>query len=127
MRLLLDTSVVLGPPVEFDAGEVALSTVTLAEIHFGVMVSRTAETRALRLRQLARVERSFDALPVDEEVAEAYGRVAAAVSALGRNPRSRTADLLIAATAAVHDAELWTRNAADLGGLDDIVRIHPVP
>ena len=124
MRILLDTSVLLGPdpgPVE---GEVAISAVSLAELHFGVLVARTDATRAERLRRLAVVERTFDALPIDEVVAREYGRLAAAVVAAGRKPRARMADLLIAATAVAHDATLWTRNAADLAGLAELVLVH---
>jgi predicted nucleic acid-binding protein len=35
-------------------------------------------------------------------------------------------DLLIAATAHAHSARLYTRNAADLAGLEELVEILPV-
>jgi predicted nucleic acid-binding protein len=71
-------------------------------------------------------ERSFAALPVEESVAASYGRLAAAVVASGRRPRSRVMDLLIAATAHAHSARLYTRNADDLAGLEDLIDIVSV-
>ena len=124
MRVLLDTSVLLGPdPGPVDA-DFAISAVSLAELHFGVLVARSAEVRAERLRRLALIEKTFDALPVDDAVARAYGRLAAAVAQTGRQPRARVADLLIAATAVSQQATLWTRNAKDLAGLEGLVEIH---
>jgi predicted nucleic acid-binding protein len=127
MRILLDTSMLLGPdpgPIE---GEIAISAVSLAELHFGVLVARSEATRAERLRRLAVVERTFDALPVDDVVAREYGRLAAAVVAARRKPRARMADLLIAATALAHDATLWTSNPADFVGLSELVRVETPP
>jgi toxin FitB len=63
-------------------------------------------------------------LPLDDAVARSYGRLAAAVAAAGRQPRARVADRLIAATARTHDAELWTRNPDDLGGLESLLTVR---
>jgi hypothetical protein len=82
--------------------------------------------RSERLRRLLVVQRKFDALPVDDAVAASYGQVAAAVVDAGRQPRARSMDLLIAATAHAHSARLCTRNADDFDGLGDLVDIVPV-
>lgn len=123
MRAVLDTGVLLGPAPERLEGELAISSASLAELHFGVLVGRTDAQRAERLRRLGLIERTFAALPIDAGVARQYGRPAAAVAASGRQPRARVMDLLIAATAAAHGARLYTRNPADLAGLEDLVDV----
>ncbi len=126
MRALLDTSVVIATGVGKLEGELAISAATLAELHFGVLVARDAATRADRLRRLSVLQRQFDALPLDEAVAASYGEIAAAVLQVGRQPRARTMDLLIAATAHAHSARLYTRNPSDFVGADKHVEIVPV-
>jgi toxin FitB len=124
VRVLLDTSVLLGPEPDIGDAEVAISVISLAELHFGVFVASTPTVRAERLRRLGLIEKTFDALPVDDAVARQYGHLAAAVVQAGRQPRARVADLLIAATARTHDAELWTRNLDDRTGLESLLTIR---
>ena len=126
MRTLLDTSVLFATDVPPLDGELAISAASLAELHFGVMVTSDSSVRAERLRRLTTLQRTFDALPIDDDVAASYGRLAAAVVATGRQRRSRAFDLLIAATAHAHGARLYTRNADDFAGADEFVEIVPV-
>ena len=109
-------------------GELAVSVASLAELQFGVLVAKTAEARAIRLARLSAIQRRFDPLPVDEAVADSYARLAARVVEVGRRPRARVMDmdLLIAATAHAHGAVVYTRNAGDLAGLDDLVTIQTI-
>lgn len=120
---MLDTSVVLAAGIGPLAGDLAISAATLAELHFGVLVTADAGVRAERLRRLSVLQHQFDALPVDEAVAASYGQLAAAVVAAGRRPRPRTMDLLTAATAHAHSARLYTRNPDDLRGADKLVEV----
>lgn len=120
---VLDTSVVIATDTAPIAGVLAISSATLAELHFGILTARSPEVRAQRLRRLADLQRQFDALPIDDVVAASYGQIAAAVSAAGRQPRRRTMDLLIAATAHAHGARLATRNPDDLLGTADLVDV----
>ncbi|WP_432483502.1 type II toxin-antitoxin system VapC family toxin [Kineococcus esterisolvens] len=122
----MDTSVVIAHDIGPLPGELAISSATLAELHFGVLVTVDPAVRAERLRRLSLLQRRFDALPLDEAVAASYGQLAAAVVAAGRQPRGRTMDLLIAATAHAHDARLYTRNAGDLKGADELVEVVSV-
>ena len=126
MRAVLDTSVVIATQVAPLDGELAISAVTLAELHFGVLVARTRDIRAERLRRLVILERTFDALPVDEAVAASYGQIASAVVETGRKPRAGSRDLLIAATAHAHSARLYTRNIDDFVGLGRLVDVVTV-
>lgn len=126
MRAVLDTSVVIAHDVPVLDGELAISAATLAELHFGVLVTTDPATRAERLRRLTLLQHRFNALPVDEAVAASYGMLAATVARCGRQPRARAMDLLIAATAHAHDARLYTRNGEDLRGLAEHLEIVPV-
>lgn len=126
MRAILDTSVVIATDIGPLPGELAISTVTLAELHFGVLVASNGDLRAERLRRLSILERRFDALPLDEAVAASYGNLAAAVVEAGRQPRARSMDLLIAATAHAHSARLYTRNAEDFRGADRLIDVTAV-
>ncbi|MDP8959792.1 MAG: type II toxin-antitoxin system VapC family toxin [Actinomycetota bacterium] len=112
-RGILDTSVVIARTVAGLPGESAISVATLAELHFGVHVARSAELRKGRLHRLAEIEQRFDALPIDDAVARSYGSLAHDVVAAGREPRARTMDILVAATAHAHGLPLYTRNADD--------------
>lgn len=124
VRALLDTSVVIATDVGRLDGELAISCVTLAELHFGVLVAKNLDDRAERLRRLLLLQRRFDALPLDEAVAASYGQIAAAVVGAGRQPRARSMDLLIAATAHAHSARLYTRNIDDFEGLADLIEVR---
>ncbi|CUU60582.1 hypothetical protein Ga0074812_14260 [Parafrankia irregularis] len=122
-RGILDTSVLVATDIAPIPGELAISVISIAELHFGVLVAKTSEARANRLARLSALQRRFDPLPLDDAVADSYGRLAARVVEIGRQPRARTMDLLIAATAHAHQASVYTRNAADLTGLEDLIEI----
>lgn len=125
-RGILDTSVLIATDITPIPGQLAISAVSLAELQFGVLVAKTAEARALRLARLSAIQRRFDPLPIDEAIADSYARLAARVVEIGRQPRARVMDLLIAATAHAHDAALYTRNANDFAGLEDLIKVHAI-
>ena len=122
-RGILDTSVLIADDVTPLPGDLAISVVSLAELHFGVLLADDDDARARRLSRLSAMQRRFDPLPVDDVVAESYGLLASRVVMAGRQPRARVMDLLIAATARAHDATLYTRNIDDLRGLEGLVAI----
>jgi predicted nucleic acid-binding protein len=125
-RGILDTSVLVADDLAPIPGELAISIASIAELQFGVLVAKNDKTRAIRLSRLGSIQRRFDPLPVDEAVADSYARLAARIVAVGRQPRARVMNLLIAATAHAHDAIVYTRNAADLAGIEDLVTIASI-
>jgi predicted nucleic acid-binding protein len=126
-RGLIDTSVVIDLEhidlADLPA-EIAISAITLAELASGPHATTDRAERARRQDRLQRVEATFEPLPVDAQVARAYGRVYAAVAASGRKARGRRAvDLLIAATAVAAGLPLYTRNPEDFTGLSDMLQV----
>jgi predicted nucleic acid-binding protein len=120
---ILDTSVLIGEHSIADGIEAAISVVSIAELHFGLLVARDEQSRALRAARLGLIEARFpDPLPLDDRVAREWGRLQAAVAARGGQPRKRVADLAIAATANVHRAMLITNNVRDFSIIDDLVK-----
>lgn len=111
--------------------EIAISAITLAELAAGVHLVRSEDPqahaeRARRVEVLQRAEHEFDPLPFDAVAARAFGRISAAVSAIGRTPRRRAADLMIAAVATAHGLPLFTTNPGDFAGLEDVTEVVPV-
>ena len=91
-----------------------LSVLVLGEIRRGIERARAGEPAKVRALEqwLSVVSRSFGnrILPVDQRVAEEWGRIRAKRSA-------PVIDALLAATARVYDLTLATRNTADVAGL----------
>ena len=123
MRALLDTSVLIGATSPGDL-EGAISAASVAELHFGVLVARDPDERALRAQRLGVIEATFDPLPIDAAVAREWGRLAAAVTERGGQPRRRAVDLAIAATANVEGVPLLTNYAGDFALISDLVTVE---
>ena len=124
---LLDTSVVIDwhDPAVIAAlpDEIAISAITAAELAAGPHLAATPIEAAKRQARLQEVEATLEPIPFDAAAVRSYGLVVAAVVREGRKPRSRFADLLIAATAHSNRLHLYSRNAEDFTGLDGLVRI----
>jgi predicted nucleic acid-binding protein len=124
MRALLDTSVLIGGETRLSI-EAAVSVASLAELHFGVLVADDDDERAIRTQRLGAIESTFDPLPVGVDVAREWGRLAAAVSNRGGQPRRRAIDLVLAATANVHGVPLLTHDSSDFQIISDLVDARP--
>ena len=129
-RGLIDTSVVIDlervapdtlPP------EIAIATVTLAELAAGPHAAEDPTERARRQARLQCTEATFDPIPFDAAAARAYGRLWAEVASAGRKARGKRAlDLLIAATALAAELPLCTRNPSDFDGLGALIDVTMV-
>jgi len=127
---LLDTSVVVDwhDPAVIAAlpDEMAISVITAAELAAGPHLAADAVEAAKRQARLQEVESALEPIPFDAAAARSYGLVVAAVIRGGRTPRSRFADLLIAATAHARRLDLYTRNGEDFTGLEGLVRVFSI-
>lgn len=124
MRLVLDTGVLIAADALPPDTEVAVASVTFAELAYGVRAATDAVEQALRLERLERLrEQLGPGLPFDDRAAAAFGTLCGLVLASGRNPRTRALDLMIAATAHANEAGVYTSNAADFRGVEPLVPI----
>jgi hypothetical protein len=126
-RGILDTSVIIDFE-DLEASqlplEVAISSITIAELSAGPHATDDPDERSRRMDRLQRAEAAFDPLPFDINAARAYGRVFAAIASSGRKARGqRAVDLLIAATALSAGLPLFTRNGEDFEALKGLVEI----
>ena len=126
---LLDTSALLALPRLQDASDLPdvalISSITLAELSVGPLVTADEAERARRLAHVQQAEADFDPLPFDAAAARAFGTVAAAYRRSGRKPAARALDALIAATAVANRLPLYTANPVDFEGIDGLV-VRPV-
>jgi len=126
-RGLLDTSVIIDIEninVAHLPREVAVSSLTMAELAAGPHATDDPDERGRRQDRLQRAEAVFESLAFDAEAARTYGRIYAAVAAAGRKARgARAVDLLVAATAASQGLPLFTRNGADFEALKGLVQV----
>ena len=106
--------------------EIAISAISAAELAAGPHLATDQVEAAKRQARLQEVESTLEPIPFDGATARSYGLIVAAVVGEGRTPRSRFADLLIAATAHANQLDLYTRNADDFTGLETLVRVIAV-
>ncbi|WP_219470967.1 type II toxin-antitoxin system VapC family toxin [Nonomuraea rhizosphaerae] len=129
-RGVLDTNIVaafkLFDPAELPV-ESAITAVTLGELSRGPYATDDPVKRAGRVAVLQHAEAAFgDPLPYDAEAARMFGQLCVVVYAQGRQPRSRTAGLMIAETAASNELPLFTANPKDFDGLARLVDVVAV-
>jgi predicted nucleic acid-binding protein len=109
---LLDTSVFIARETGRPLGELpetaAVSVVTIAELHLGVLMAHGLSVRSRRLRTLSAVESAFEPIPIDSRIARIFAEIVAEARRLGRRPKIM--DTWIAATALAHDLPIYTQD-----------------
>jgi predicted nucleic acid-binding protein len=121
-RGLLDTSVFIaregGRPIVAERlpEETAISAVTIAELHVGVLAAEDLDTRARRLATLEAVS-DVELLPVDAKVAASWALLRVHLAETRR--RLNVNDLWIAATALAHGVPVITQDD-DFGPIEGI-------
>jgi predicted nucleic acid-binding protein len=129
-RGLLDTSVFIanesGRALDEASlpDEGAISPITVAELHVGVLAATDVDTRARRLATLDAVA-DVETLPIDNTVAAAWALLRIHLAESKR--RLNVNDLWIAATALAHDLPVVTQDEdfdpiEDISGLE-IIRV----
>ncbi|MFI7441405.1 type II toxin-antitoxin system VapC family toxin [Nonomuraea indica] len=103
-----------------------ITAITLAELHQGVAMAKSAAVRAAHLEKLGSAVGDFEPLPFDADAASRYGSLVALTLAAKRDPRPRRVDLMIAAIASSRGLPLYTRNTDDFAGLEDLLTVVPV-
>ncbi len=126
---VVDTSIIAAIKL-YDPAELPdtllVTAVTLGELSFGPHATDDPVKRAGRVAVLQHVEATFDPLPYDQSAARLYGQICAAVRTVGRQPRRRASDLMIAATAASNELPLYTANPDDFKGAEGLVELVAV-
>jgi tRNA(fMet)-specific endonuclease VapC len=132
MQFLLDANAWIGhlrqtkPTVtarlrQYAASDVALCSVVLGELLFGIERSAT-QHRAANLALVAALRRQYISLPFDDSAAEHYSRVRAHLA--GRGTMIGANDLMIAAIALAQGLKVVTHNTVEFSrvpglGLED--------
>jgi len=114
-RAIADTSVFITRQAGRPLGE--LPDETAAELELGVLRARDPTTRAARLATVSRVRAEYALLPIDDETASCFARLADEHLRGGRKLRRH--DTWIAATALRHNAAVLTLDS-DFGAFSSI-------
>ena len=100
---------------EANAGEICISSITYAELCYGVTHSARVVQNA---RELEAFKLDLDILPFNQDAGTHYGEIRHALAKRGQPIGAN--DLLIAAHARSLDATLVTNNAGEFGRVPDL-------
>ena len=124
VKAILDTNLLVAESLSHPGYDVAVSSLSWAELGYGLRKAPNPDEAARREARVARLRGLLGpGIPFDDACAEAYETICGLVLARGRDVRGRAIDLMIAATAAAQGAAVITRNTGDFTGLDGLVSI----
>lgn len=120
----LDTNIVveylrgnqsIAEQIEAHLPDVAISSLTLAELLYGAQVSTRPDENAGKINQLLEI---IEVIDFDQTSAEKYSRIRAALKRKGK-PTGEM-DMLIAAVTLAHEATLVTHNTKHFENIDEL-------
>lgn len=119
---LFDTSVLIDPDPTWQVNGM-VSAISIAELSYGVHAASEPAQMAIRRRRLEAILALYQPIPFSTQAAMVYGSMSAALRNIGRNPRPRRLDLMLAAVAFSQSVPLLTRNPKDFLGLQDWIKV----
>jgi predicted nucleic acid-binding protein len=124
VKAILDTNMLVAESLSHHGYEVAVSSLSWAELGYGIRKAVDPVERARRETRIARLRNVLGpGIPFDDAAAHAYETVCGLVLDSGREVRGRAIDLMIAATAAAHGAVVITRNTDDFEGFEGFITV----
>ncbi len=114
-RVILDTSLLVAADADLSGLVCQISSVSYAELHFGVQGAPDDNARLSRQHRLTMIQSVYGhGIAFTDDTAHHYGLLCGRLRVQGRSPRGRAMDLMIAATALTLGVALVTRNANDV-------------
>jgi len=117
-RVILDTSVLVASDANLSDLICQISSVSYAELHFGVHGAPDDSARLSRQHRLTMIQSVYGhGIAFTDDTAHHCGLLCGRLRAQGRSPRGRAMYVMIAATALTLGVPLVTRNTNDVDRL----------
>jgi predicted nucleic acid-binding protein len=117
-RVILDTSILVAQDADLSGLACQISSVSYAELHFGVHAAPDNDSRLSRQHRLTLIQSTYGhGIAFTDETAHHYGLLCGRLRQQRRSPRGRAMDIMIAATALALGVPLVTRNIDDVDDL----------
>jgi predicted nucleic acid-binding protein len=98
---------------------VFISPITIAELTFGMEISKNESIRRKRLAALNKLKKK-PLLIIDEITGDIFGRIAFSIFQKGTQAKHRIQDIWLASQAIQHDFSFLTRNVKDFKDIEGL-------